>query len=404
MSRADMNVTRRGAIRAAGVLAASAFLTSCGTDASSDGQGSGAQQAQPTTRKLEDFRKTDLGTGQQPADSMALDYATCFSVDYYEGGHKLLCLADGGRYLVVPEGATAPEGLNGDIVVLRQPVSDIYLVASDAMCLFDALGQVGRVTVSGIRQDDWSIPSAVEAMQSGAMAYGGKYSAPDYDLLLAKGVRLAVESTMINHTPDVKEKLTELGIPVLTEMSSYETDPLGRTEWVRLYGALFDLEDQAQQLFDEQVAQAQAAMGQQTGKTVAFFYINSNGSAVVRKPGDYVTKMIEYAGGQYVFSKLDTDTGRSTVTLEMEKFYEQAKDADYVIYNASIDGELMTVDQLLAKNELLADFRAVKNGNVWCTTQDMYQQMMQAGAIIGNFHTVLTDPSATELEFMYRLG
>lgn len=404
MSRADMNVTRRGAIRAAGVLAASAFLTSCGTDASSDGQGSGAQQAQPTTRKLEDFRKTDLGTGQQPADSMALDYATCFSVDYYEGGHKLLCLADGGRYLVVPEGATAPEGLNGDIVVLRQPVSDIYLVASDAMCLFDALGQVGRVTVSGIRQDDWSIPSAVEAMQSGAMAYGGKYSAPDYDLLLAKGVRLAVESTMINHTPDVKEKLTELGIPVLTEMSSYETDPLGRTEWVRLYGALFDLEDQAQQLFDEQVAQAQAAMGQQTGKTVAFFYINSNGSAVVRKPGDYVTKMIEYAGGEYVFSNLETDTGRSTVTLEMEKLYEQAKDADYVIYNASIDGELMTVDQLLAKNELLADFRAVKNGNVWCTTQDMYQQMMQAGAIIGNFHTVLTDPSATELEFMYRLG
>ena len=398
MSRADMNVTRRGAIRAAGVLAASAFLTSCGTDASSDGQGSGAQQAQPTTRKLEDFRKTDLGTGQQPADSMALDYATCFSVDYYEGGHKLLCLADGGRYLVVPEGATAPEGLNGDIVVLRQPVSDIYLVASDA------LGQVGRVTVSGIRQDDWSIPSAVEAMQSGAMAYGGKYSAPDYDLLLAKGVRLAVESTMINHTPDVKEKLTELGIPVLTEMSSYETDPLGRTEWVRLYGALFDLEDQAQQLFDEQVAQAQAAMGQQTGKTVAFFYINSNGSAVVRKPGDYVTKMIEYAGGEYVFSNLETDTGRSTVTLEMEKFYEQANDADYVIYNASIDGELMTVDQLLAKNELLADFRAVKNGNVWCTTQDMYQQMMQAGAIIGNFHTVLTDPSATELEFMYRLG
>lgn len=209
---------------------------------------------------------------------------------------------------------------------------------------------------------------------------------------------------MINHTPDVKEKLTELGIPVLTEMSSYETDPLGRTEWVRLYGALFDLEDQAQQLFDEQVAQAQAAMGQQTGKTVAFFYINSNGSAVVRKPGDYVTKMIEYAGGEYVFSNLETDTGRSTVTLEMEKFYEQAKDADYVIYNASIDGELMTVDQLLAKNELLADFRAVKNGNVWCTTQDMYQQMMQAGAIIGNFHTVLTDPSATELEFMYRLG
>ena len=38
-----------------------------------------------------------------------------------------------------------------------------------------------------------------------------------------------------------------------------------------------------------------------TGKTVAFFYINSNGGVVTRKSDDYVPKMIEIAGGKYIF-------------------------------------------------------------------------------------------------------
>ena len=375
--------------------------TSSSTQASSQSQGS--SETSSTTTKVADFHNTDLGCGWQPTQSMQLDYATCFTVDYYEGGYKLVCIADGSRYLVVPEGASAPEGLSSDISVIQQPLDNIYLVASDSMCLFDALDEVDKVTVSGIKQEDWSIQSAVDAMEGGAMAYGGKYSTPDYDLLLSKGVRLALESTMINHTPDVREKLIDLGIVVMTEMASYETEPLGRTEWIKLYGALFNKEDVAKAIFDEQVGKAQAAMGEDTGKTVAFFYINSNGAAVVRKPGDYVTKMIEDAGGEYIFKDLDSsDNARSTVTLEMEKFYEQARDADYIIYNTTIDG-IGSLDDLIQKNQLLADFKAVKEGNVWCTSEDMYQQMIDTGSIINDFHTVLTDPSATQLEYLYKL-
>ena len=194
-------------------------------------------------------------------------------------------------------------------MVIQQPLSDVYLVASDTMCLFDALNALDRITVSGISRDNWYLPAAVKAMDSGAMVYGGKYNAPDYELLLGKGVRLAIESTMINHTPSVREKLIELGIPVFTEMSSYESEPLGRTEWVKCYGAMLDKEDEAKALFDEQVAESRASTAPMTGKTVAFFYINSNGSAIVRKPGDYVTKMIDQAGGDYIFSSLDEGEG-----------------------------------------------------------------------------------------------
>ncbi len=361
-------------------------------------------EAASATVQLADFHNPDLGNGWQVVKSLPLQYAKCFTVDYYDGGYKLFCLSDGGRYLTVPEGAEVPTGISDDIAALKQPIGDVYLVASDTMCLFDALDALDTITVSGISHDNWYIPAAVEAMNSGAMVYGGKYNAPDYELLLGKGVRLAIESTMINHTPSVREKLIELGIPVLTEMSSYEAEPLGRTEWVKCYGAMLDREDEAQVLFDEQIAQVSSVDSAQTGKSVAFFYINSNGSAVARKPGDYVTKMIEQAGGTTAFEELaSTEGNMSSVTLEMERFYAMAKDADVIIYNASIDGSVATLDDLLQKNALLADFKAVKNGEVWVTDQNMYQQMMQTGRIIADFNAAITG-SGADTVYVHKLG
>ena len=209
---------------------------------------------------------------------------------------------------------------------------------------------------------------------------------------------------MINHTPSVREKLIELGIPVLTEMSSYEAEPLGRTEWVKCYGAMLDKEDEAQKLFDDQIAQISSVDSAATGKTVAFFYINSNGNAVARKPGDYVTKMIEQAGGTTAFQELDSTEGNmSNVTLEMERFYAMAKDADVIIYNASIDGSISNLDDLLSKNALLQDFKAVKSGDVWVTDQNMYQQMMNTGRIIADFNVAITG-SGADTTYVHKLG
>ena len=386
------------------VLAACSPASIGSTAASSSASAASASGASSTTTVVDNFHNADLGNGMKPVDSLKLDYAKCFTVDYYDGGYKLFCLSDGSRYLTVPEGKSAPEGMSSDITVIQQPVGDVYLVASDTMCLFDALNALDRITVSGISRDNWYLPAAQKAMDEGSMVYGGKYNAPDYELLLGKGVRLAVESTMINHTPSVREKLIELGIPVFTEMSSYESEPLGRTEWVKCYGAMLDKEDEAKALFDEQVAQLKNVDSTATGKTVAFFYINSNGSAIVRKPGDYVTKMIDQAGGSYIFDSLEEGEGNtSSVTLEMEQFYSIAKDADIIIYNTSIDGSVESVDDLVKKNALLADFAAVKNGNVWATDQNMYQQMMQTGRIIADFNAAITG-SGADTTYVHKLG
>ena len=338
--------------------------------------------------------------------SMELEYATQFAVDYYQDDYAVITIAQEGSYLVVPEGKEAPEGLDKEIKVLQQPLDHIYLVATSSMDLFRAIGGIENITLSGTDANGWYIEEAKEAMENGNIQYAGKYSAPDYELILTNGCDLAIESTMIYHSPDVREKLEEFGIPVLVEHSSYESDPLGRMEWLKLYAVLLDKEEEADAYFQSQTDMLTDVLGaENTEKTVAFFSINSNGYVTVRKTGDYISKMIELAGGRYIFQNLGDDNALSTMNMQMEDFYAGACDADYIIYNSAIESELHSLDELLEKSSLLADFKAVKEGNVWCTEKSLFQETTGIATMISDMHTMLTsdDPDLSQLTYMYRL-
>ncbi|MCM1578995.1 MAG: ABC transporter substrate-binding protein, partial [Ruminococcus sp.] len=213
------------------------------------------------------------------------------------------------------------------------------------------------------------------------------------ELLLTGGCRLSVQSTMIEHSPEVRDKLEELGIPVFVDFSSYEPHPLGRSEWIKVYAEMCGKQELAGELFDEQAKLLENIENtENTGKTAVYFYINASGQAVTRKSGDYVTKMIELAGGRNVLSlRGEEESSSATVTMETEQFYSRAKDADFIIYNSAVGGEINTVEELVSKCGLLAEFKAVKNGNVWCTKENFFQESMKLGSIISDLNLIFTE-------------
>lgn len=342
----------------------------------------------------------------QVESAYPLEYAKEFTVDECTGGTRLITIQNA-RYLVVPENSTVPNGLSEDITVLQKPLENVYLVSTSAMDPILKLDALSAVTLSGTSAENWYLPEAKEAMENGEISYAGKYSAPDYERIVSANCGLAIENTMIYHTPEVKEQLEKFGIPVLVERSSYESDPLARMEWVKLYGILFDKEAEAETFFNEQVQRIRPLLGQDTtGKTAAFFSVTSNNLVTVRKSNDYVAKMIGMAGGEYVFSDLsDNGNNLATMNLSLEEFYAGAKDADVLIYNSTIEGKIETTEQLLSKCPMLADFKAVQNGNVWCTTQSLFQESMELPDLILDMNRVFTaeSPKAVnedELKFL----
>lgn len=358
----------------------------------------------PTQSKESSTQSKEISADLTWESSMELRYASEFSADYYKDGYRLITIAQDGRYLIVPEGKNVPADLSDDIIVLKQPAEQIYLVASAAMDMFVSLDALDKIGFSGLKADSWYIDEAREAMEKGEILHAGSYGAPDYEQILAKGCGLAIENTMIYHTPEVKEQLEKLGIPVLVDYSSYESNPLGRTEWVRLYGILTGKEAEAEAAF---AAEAEAfetvRQEEKTGSTVAFFYITANGEVNVRRSSDYLPKMIEMAGGSYVFDHIgdEEETASSNVTMQMEEFYAAAKDADYIIYNSTTTEELSSVEDLLAKSSLLEKFKAVEEGNVYCTTKNLYQSSMKLGTIISDMHKMLAGED--NMTYLYQL-
>lgn len=84
--------------------------------------------------------------------TMDLTYAEEFDVYYYKDGYKLINIQESGKYLIVPEGKEAPEGLDEDIKIIQQPLQHVYMAASASMSLIASIGgglrevfRVGRI-------------------------------------------------------------------------------------------------------------------------------------------------------------------------------------------------------------------------------------------------------------------
>lgn len=351
---------------------------------------------------------------QKPSDyeitgQLKLDYATQFSVDYCADGCAVIHIASD-DYLFVPDGQSAPA--QNTLPVIHQTDGNIYLASSSAMDLFDAIGSLDAVTMTSTDRSGWTLPSVQNAMQRGDLTFIGKYSAPDYEALTESDCALAIENTMISHSPAVREQIESLGIPVIVERSSYEQHPLGRMEWMKLYGLILGREAEAEACFQEKTAGFHALklpdIPESDRKTAAFFSVNANGHVNIRKPGDYISQMIGLAGGRYIFNadSLHIDENAlSTMNIQMEVFYADAKDADILIYNSTIEGQLDSVSQLVEKSPVFKDFRAVQNDEVWCTEQNLFQQTTGAADMITDLYRIFTGDAdnVEQLTYLHRI-
>ena len=110
------------------------------------------------------------------------------------------------------------------------------------------------------------------------------------------------------------------------------------------------------------------------------------------------------SGGVYAFDGVVDEDGKTSVSMTMESFYEKARDADYIIYVWTLGGKPETLSALLERGDFLADMKAVKEGNVWCTTPDFFQISSTLGNMINDINLMLNaDDTADEFTYLFKL-
>jgi iron complex transport system substrate-binding protein len=334
-----------------------------------------------------------------------LEFAAEFTLTHYKGGYKEFTVSSAPekKFLIVPEGKSVPDGLDANTVVLKQPLNRICLNSTGMVSLVDAIGGLDNIATVGYDIDSWYLDNVIAKMQAGEIKYSGNYKAPDFEMLTSEGVNLEVDTTKLLNHPEVMAKYEELNIPYFIETSSKEGHPLGRVEWVKLFGALMGLEDRANTYFQEQVNKLKLVTAtEKTGKTVAMFYLSTDGQKVyARNGGDYMAQMIELAGGTYIMADVAPDKSGTTSTT-MEDLYSRCMDADYLFY-VNFAQKFSSIEEMVEKMPLVADFKAVKEGRVYITAPNFTQSTAAIGGIIEDMNAVLRDPGIDSTNSLIKL-
>ncbi len=335
----------------------------------------------------------------QITGTLDLKYAEKFSVTYYDGKYTILEINGQDYYLLTAHG-DIPKDLPEAVSVIEIPTDRIYVVSSASMDFFLSLEALENVSFTSFDRNEVQDSQLLSYMDDKKIMSAGKYSAPDYELLLSRGCSLVVENTMISHSPGILDKFKTLKINTLIDYSSHESTPYGRMEWIKLYGIIAGKEQLAEEIFGQKEAALKGHF-KETEKSVAYFYITDAGQVVIRKNQDYITKLIEIAGGDYIFQGQETYDGTGTMKLQKETFLEEVIDCDYLIYNSAISGELKDKKELAGKLSALEKTKAFKEGNVFCTTKNIYTSVMELPEIAAGLNRML-EASVTS-DYFYQL-
>ncbi|SEH93226.1 iron complex transport system substrate-binding protein [Paenimyroides aquimaris] len=162
------------------------------------------------------------------------------------------------------------------------------------------------------------------------------------------------------------------GIPVIYNADWVETSPLGKAEWIKFFGVLFNKQEQATDYFNSIVKEYEKAKKQV--ENVQYRPSVLSGSVFqdvwyMPQGGSWMAQFINDAGGNYLWS--DTQ-GTGSLSLSFETVFEKAMDADFWIG----PGEFNSFDQMLAANKHYGQFKAFQQKQV-------YSYSMKKGATGG---------------------
>lgn len=321
-------------------------------------------------------------------------------------------------WLLLPEGVDkvsgAPAGVN--IMTFRDR-QNIMVSSASTMALINAMDALSKVPMT-TADTTWRIQEIKDAIDKGTVKEVGKYSKPDYEQIISIGaekhVTFAVFSTMLDSVPDVYDQLTKTcNLRIMRDQSSYESHPLGRTEWIKIYGEIFDMRDKSDAVFNGQVeilneTTSKINVPEAERKTVLIFYTTSTKDTFyVRNAADYVTELVNLGGGKQVAEIGPGKSGNTKKT--QESFIQECSQADYVLYNwtsgaSGVKDESLQglIDARLG--DWFKDFKAYKEGNVWRTSNDFYQKMDKMGEMVADIYKMLYGENVSDtLTYVNRL-
>ncbi|MEZ4839023.1 ABC transporter substrate-binding protein, partial [Flavobacterium sp.] len=157
------------------------------------------------------------------------------------------------------------------------------------------------------------------------------------------------------------DNLLQNGLKILYNGDWTEQHPLGRAEWIQLFGVLFGLEEKANQVFktiENDYLKAITLAKKATSKPTILSGAIYQDQWYLPQGKSWAAQFLDKAGGNYLWSATE---GTGSLSLSFETVLEKAQDADFWIG----PGQFTSFEQLEKANPNYKHFKAVQNKNVY---------------------------------------
>ena len=299
--------------------------------------------------------------------SVVLKHATRFSVKQ-KANYKVLSIINPWQgalnvsqdYYLVKKGERTPSGLDSGRII-RTPVSSIICMSTTHLSMITALNETG--TIKGISGADYVYDRSIrELIKANKIPDVGYEDNLNKELIVRISPDLIMAYGIGGESANYVKKLRELGVRVMFNADYLENDPLGKAEWIKVFGVLFEKEREADSLFNsirvEYDRIKHIVWKEAKKKPTVFLGLPWKDTWFISPGNSYISKLISDAGGEYLWKDISSDI---SMPLGLENVFLKALKAEFWLNSGSVNSreEISSIDQRLE------ELPSYKNDNVF---------------------------------------
>lgn len=244
--------------------------------------------------------------------------------------------------------------------IIKVPIQRIALTSTTHIPMVELLNK--ETTIVGFANTKYVSSEKTSALIAvGKIKEIGKESSLNTEVILDLKPEIVIGFSVSAANKSLKT-LQKSGIPVLYNGDWLEETPLGRAEWIKFFGVLFDKEKQADSIFKvieaNYLKAKNSALKATTKPTILSGAIMSKDIWNLPAGNSFVAQFLKESNTNYLWNN---SKGKGSLSLSFESVFEKGKDADFWI----APGYFSSKEQLLQSNQIYTEFEAFKNNKIY---------------------------------------
>lgn len=339
------------------------------------------------------------------AAPVSVGYAVRFKVETVAEGCKKITDAAGRQLLLIPRQKPVPQPYR-HLKVIRLPIRRVAMDSTIYAGLLRPLEALNCVVGVNAGKGNCYIPEMNERLTRGETVLLGNSLQIDYEKLKKLEPDLVWTSAW---DKKMIPKLDELNIPVAVVGCFEEKHPLAKLEWIKFFAAFLCKDSEADRYFkrvEKRVLDIAAQVKAVKNKPKVLAGGVYSDKVHVPLAGSCSAELMTLCGGDYLFKNLHAIEfmgGYGQIT--MEEFYLRAQQADRYIFETSADYAVKSIDDLVARAELLAQVAVIQKEQVWSSQPWYWESIDKLDEIVADlaavFHPALFP--GHQYKYFYRI-